>query len=88
MDIKTSFFDVMSEIQKDTEEVSAGIGNLKNLIYKNFVRNLMLKLMRSTLTSLGTIRVNINEIKVTPLLLKSNLPATVYNFRNTASIKQ
>ncbi len=38
MDIKTSFFEVMSEVQKDLEDVSAGIGQIKkNLIYKNFV---------------------------------------------------
>jgi hypothetical protein len=52
MDVKTSFFDVMSEVQKDLEDVSAGIGQIKNnLIYKNFVRNLTSKLARSTLTS-------------------------------------
>jgi hypothetical protein len=27
MDVKTSFFDVMSEVQKDSKDVSAGIGN-------------------------------------------------------------
>jgi hypothetical protein len=26
MDVKTSFFDVMSEVEKDLEELSAGIG--------------------------------------------------------------
>jgi hypothetical protein len=26
MDIKTSYFDVMSEVQKDLQDVSAGIG--------------------------------------------------------------
>jgi hypothetical protein len=37
MDIKTSFFDVMLDVQKDLEDVSAGIGQIKNnLIYKNF----------------------------------------------------
>jgi hypothetical protein len=29
MDVKTSFFDVMSEVQKDLQEVSAGRGQLK-----------------------------------------------------------
>jgi hypothetical protein len=54
MDIKTLFFDVMSEVQKDVEDVSAGIGQIKNnLINKNFVRNLTSKLARSTLTSPG-----------------------------------
>jgi hypothetical protein len=54
MDVKTSFFDVMSEVQKDLEDVSAGIGQIKNnLIYKNIVRNLTSKLARSTLTSPG-----------------------------------
>jgi hypothetical protein len=31
MDIKTSFFDVMSEVQKDPQDVSAGIGQLKKI---------------------------------------------------------
>jgi hypothetical protein len=40
MEVKTSFFDVVSEVQKDLEDISAGIGQLKkNLIYKNFVLN-------------------------------------------------
>jgi hypothetical protein len=26
MDVKTSFFDVMSEVQKDSKDVSSGIG--------------------------------------------------------------
>jgi hypothetical protein len=29
MDVKTSFFEVMSEVQKDPEDVSAGIGQKK-----------------------------------------------------------
>jgi hypothetical protein len=29
MDVKTSFFDVMSEDQKDSQNVSAGIGQFK-----------------------------------------------------------
>jgi hypothetical protein len=54
MDAKTSFFDIMSEVQKDLQDVSAGIGQfLKNLTKENFVRNLMSKLARSTLTSPG-----------------------------------
>jgi hypothetical protein len=40
MDIQTSFFDVMSEVQKDLQDVSAGKGQfLKNPTYKNFFRN-------------------------------------------------
>jgi hypothetical protein len=47
MDFKMLFFDVMSEVQKDSKDVSAGIGQLKNnLIYNNFVRNLTSKLAR------------------------------------------
>jgi hypothetical protein len=35
MDAKTSFFDVMSEVQKDLEDIYAGLGKFfKNLIYK------------------------------------------------------
>jgi hypothetical protein len=42
----------MSEVQKDSQDVSAGIGQLKNnLTNMNFVRNLTSKLARSTLTS-------------------------------------
>ncbi len=60
MDVKTSFFDVVSEVQKDSQDVSAGISQIKNnLTYKNFVRNLTSKLARSTLTSPGWIRVKI-----------------------------
>jgi hypothetical protein len=33
MDIKMSFFEVMSEIQKDPEDVFAGIGPKKNIKY-------------------------------------------------------
>jgi hypothetical protein len=52
MDVKTSFFDVLSKVQKDSQNVSAGIGQFKkNLTYKNFVRNLTSNLARSTLTS-------------------------------------
>jgi hypothetical protein len=31
MDVKTSFFEVMSEVQKDLEDVSAGIGQIKKI---------------------------------------------------------
>ncbi len=52
MDIKTSFVDVMSEVQKNSQDISAGIGQFfKNQTHKNFVRNLTSKLARSTLTS-------------------------------------
>jgi hypothetical protein len=54
MDVKTLFFDVMSEVQKDLEDVSAGTGQIKNnLMYKNIARNLTSKLARSTLTLPG-----------------------------------
>jgi hypothetical protein len=50
----------MSEVQKDSEDVGAGIGIfIYNPIHKNFVQNLMSKLARSTLTSPGTIRVKL-----------------------------
>jgi hypothetical protein len=29
MDVKTSFFDIMSEVQKDSQEISPGIGQFK-----------------------------------------------------------
>jgi hypothetical protein len=32
MDVKTSFFEVMSEVQKDPEDVFAGMGHKKNII--------------------------------------------------------
>jgi hypothetical protein len=54
MDVKTSFFDVVSKVQKDSEDFSAGIGQFKkNLTYKNFVWNLTSKLARSILTMPG-----------------------------------
>jgi hypothetical protein len=31
MDIKMSFFDVMSEVQKDSQDVSARIGHFKKI---------------------------------------------------------
>jgi hypothetical protein len=57
--VKTSFFEVMSEVQKDSEDVSAGIDILKKikLLYK-FSCNLRSKSARSTLTSPGPIWVN------------------------------
>jgi hypothetical protein len=52
----------MSEVQKDLEDHSSGIGQfLTNPIFKNFVWNLTSKLARSTLTSHGRIRVNKNS---------------------------
>jgi hypothetical protein len=33
MDVKTSFFEVMSEVKKDSENVSAGIGQNKIIKY-------------------------------------------------------
>jgi hypothetical protein len=48
----------VSGVQKDSDDVSVGIGKfLRNPIYKNFVQNLKSKLVRSTLTSPGRIRV-------------------------------
>jgi hypothetical protein len=40
---KTSFFEVMSEIKKDPEDVSAGIGILTNKALKKFSCNLSYK---------------------------------------------
>jgi hypothetical protein len=31
MDVKTSFFDIMSEVQKDLQDVSSGIGQFKKI---------------------------------------------------------
>jgi hypothetical protein len=57
--------DIMSEVKKDWEDVSAGIDNFfLNPIYKNFVRNMTSKLARSTLTSGGTIRVKEKQRKI------------------------
>jgi hypothetical protein len=43
----------MSEVQKDLEDLSAGIGQfLKNPIFKDFVLNFMSKLARLVLTPL------------------------------------
>jgi hypothetical protein len=51
-----SFFDVLSEVQKDSEGISGGIGNFKKLS-KHVVGNLTSELARSTLTLPGTMRV-------------------------------
>ncbi len=57
--VKTSFFEVMSEVQKDSEDNSAGIIILKKIkLLHKFSRNLRSKSARSTLTSPGPIRVN------------------------------
>jgi hypothetical protein len=48
----------VSEVQKDSDDVSVGLGKLlRNLIYMNFVQNFKSKFARSTLTSPGRIRV-------------------------------
>jgi hypothetical protein len=76
---KASFSEILSEVQKDSEDVSAGIGKFLKILYisKKFVRNLMSKLARSTLTSPGRIRVNdgmvpllelLGDIRLAPLL--------------------
>jgi hypothetical protein len=53
-----------SEVQKDSQDVSAGIGQFfKSPIYKNFVRNLTSTLARSTLTSPGRIRVKLGRAR-------------------------
>ncbi len=56
-----SFFEVMSEVQKDPEDVSAGIGQKTKYKVPNnkFSCNLRSKSARSTLTSPGPIRVNV-----------------------------
>jgi hypothetical protein len=59
MTVKTSFFEVMSEVQKDSEDVFAGLGILKKIkLLNKLSRNLRSKSARSTLTSPGPIRVN------------------------------
>jgi hypothetical protein len=58
-------FCILSIAQKDLKVVSAGKGFFfLNLVHKNFVENLMSKLARSTLTSSGTIRVNVIQKKI------------------------
>jgi hypothetical protein len=59
MYVKTSFFDVMDEVKKDLEDISAGSRIFLNLAHKNFVGNLTSKSGRSALISPSTIRVNI-----------------------------
>ncbi len=61
--IKTSIFDINS-VQKDSEDVSAGIVFFLNPVHKKLVKNLMLNVARSTLTSPGTIRVNTQTVTV------------------------
>jgi hypothetical protein len=58
--VKTSFFEVMSEVLKDSEDVSAGIGIFfyKIKLLNKFSCNLRSKSARSTLTSPGPIRAN------------------------------
>jgi hypothetical protein len=61
--VKMSFFEVMSEVQKDSEDVSAGIGILKKIkLLNKFSCNLRSKSARSTLTSPGPIRVNVKKL--------------------------
>ncbi len=50
----------MSEVQKDSEDNSAGIGIFKKIkLLNKFSRNLRSKSARSTLTSPGPISVNV-----------------------------
>jgi hypothetical protein len=66
-DCENGIFYVMSEVQKDLKDVSAGIGIFLYPIHKNLVRNLTSKLARSTLTSASTIKV----IKhISPLIMQ------------------
>jgi hypothetical protein len=37
MDVKTSFFDVMSKVKKYLEDVSARIGNFEKILYIIFL---------------------------------------------------
>jgi hypothetical protein len=56
----------MSEVQKDSEDVSAGIGIFKQIkLLNKFSCNLGSKLARSTLTSPGPIRVNTLQVQLT-----------------------
>jgi hypothetical protein len=61
--VKMSLFDIISEVQKDLEDVSAGKGQFKKIMNKNFVQNLMSKFVRSTLTSPGRIRVKRTDVR-------------------------
>jgi hypothetical protein len=57
-----SFVDILPEVQKDLEDIIAKIGIFKNLVHKNFARNLRSKLARSTtLTSPSAIRVHVAQ---------------------------
>jgi hypothetical protein len=58
MNVKTSFFDVANEVQKDLQDVSAGIGNFQKNLCNKFSSNLMSKLVQLTWTSPSTIWVN------------------------------
>ncbi len=60
---KKAFFDVMSGVQKDLQDISARIGKFeKKILNIKIVRNLMSKLARSTLTSPSRIKVKLWQI--------------------------
>ncbi len=52
-----SFFDVVCKVKKYLQDVSSGIGGVKNKVHNKFSPNLTSKLVRSTLTSPPTMRV-------------------------------
>jgi hypothetical protein len=54
--IKTSFFDVVSELEKKLQVVSAGIGIFKHKVHKKFSPNLTSITVRSTLTLPGRVK--------------------------------
>jgi hypothetical protein len=87
MSIKTSFFEVMSEVQKDSEDVSAGIGIFKKikLLYK-FSHNLRSKSARSTLTSPGPIRVKIQNLFLVFLLGQEKVVRRKKHNKNLATL--
>jgi hypothetical protein len=62
MYINTSLFDILYEVQKDLQDVSAGIG-IFYPVHKNFVGNLTSKLARSTVDMPSTNRVKLRKIK-------------------------
>ncbi len=64
MDVKTSFFDVMSEVKNIHKTFLRNRSILNNLIYMKFVQTMMSKLARSTLTLPGRIRDNCNYITI------------------------
>jgi hypothetical protein len=69
MSVKTLFFEVMSEVQKDSEDISAGIGILKKIkLLNKFSRSLRSKSARSTLTSPGPNKVNPGHLHLPPPL--------------------